>query len=98
MATVANAPTFDRIQCKRCQGTRQEPGAAIKCLICMGKGDLFVPLPRRPCEACHGTGRNPIGYGGPGSENDLCLICLGTSFSLTLDPRFGRRSTTPAAK
>ena len=61
--------------CAWCAGTGRwavSAGHVISCLVCGGKGQVFVAQPAGQCRQCSGTGRR--------NATNPCLTCAGTGW------------------
>ena len=62
--------------CAWCTGTGKRAisiGYVISCLVCGGKGKVFVAQPAGPCRQCGGSGRRQV--------TTACLTCAGTGWA-----------------
>jgi len=71
------------ITCAFCRGTGKDPFGLLSelsaCQVCLGAGKVKVPLPRRPCAFCDGTGIY--------AETRLtCTVCGGKGANTVEEP------------
>jgi DnaJ-class molecular chaperone len=62
--------------CAWCTGTGRwsiSAGHIISCLVCGGKGHLFVNQPAEQCQQCQGSGKRNVAT--------PCLTCAGTGWA-----------------
>jgi DnaJ-class molecular chaperone len=66
---------FEKVTCSFCGGQGQDPFGILSwlstCVVCGGRGRVLVPVARRRCAHCRGTGA---------IQRFTCTVCHGTGF------------------
>lgn len=66
---------FEEVACSFCSGKGTDPFGILswrsRCVVCGGRGVVLLPVSRRRCAHCRGTGA---------IKRFTCTICQGTGF------------------
>jgi DnaJ-class molecular chaperone len=66
---------LEKVTCSFCGGTGKDPFGVLSwlsnCVVCGGRGTVLVPVSRRRCAHCQGTGA---------IKRFTCTVCHGTGF------------------